>query len=84
MRFYFYIKINFLSNYIMDLSKFIYNDIGDNILDRLFKEGKEIKKWEVQPAIDMVCCRVMGKNLLATCHEKRIRFWNFDGKQEDW
>ena len=44
MRFYFYIKINLLSNYIMDLSKFIYNDIGDNILDRLFKEGKEINK----------------------------------------
>ena len=27
----------------MDLTKFIYSDIGPDILDRLYNEGKEIK-----------------------------------------
>ena len=27
----------------MDLSKFIYSDIGENILERFYNEGKEIK-----------------------------------------
>ena len=29
----------------IDFQKFIYNDIGENILDRLFNEGHEVKSF---------------------------------------